>query len=75
MDQASPTCDPARFTATISDITCAGRPADGVLIWDDPGTGIVAVASSPVLIPAALYALWTADGASIGRSAHQATSA
>jgi hypothetical protein len=46
-----------------------------VLIWDDPRTGIVAVTSSPVLMPAALYAFWTLNGASIDRAAHQATSA
>lgn len=62
--------------ATIGDITRVGRPAGGaVQIWDDPGTGIVAVASSPVLIPAALYAFRAAGGASFDRSAHQATSA
>lgn len=62
--------------AAIGNITCAGRPGGGaVLIWDDPRTGIVAVASSPVLIPAALYAFWTLAGASIDHSAHQATSA
>jgi hypothetical protein len=61
--------------AAIGNITCASRPGGGaVLIWDDPRTGIVAIASSPVLIPAALYAFWTAAGASIEQSAHQATS-
>lgn len=62
--------------APIGDISYAARPGGGaVLIWDDPRTGIVAVASSPVLIPAALYAFWTVGGASIDQSANQATSA
>jgi len=62
--------------APIGSITCAARPGGGgVLIWDDPRTGIVAVASSPVLIPAALHGFWTVDGASIDLSAVHATSA
>jgi hypothetical protein len=59
--------------ATIGNIACSGRPGGGaVLIWDDPRTGIVAVASSPVLIPAVLSAFWTANGASIDGSVHEA---
>lgn len=49
--------------------------AGGVnLIWDDPHTDIIAVASSRSLIAANLYAFWQSNGASIDGFARSASS-
>lgn len=61
--------------ATVGGIACVANSASKVdLIWDDPRTDIVAVAASEHMILGSLYAFWRSNGASIDRSARQASS-
>jgi hypothetical protein len=61
--------------SVIGDIACPINNNNGVdLIWDDPNTNIIAVASADYVLPADLYTWWQTDGASIDGSAQSATS-
>jgi hypothetical protein len=62
-------------TVAVGDIACPASGGSGVdLIWDDPNTNIIAIASSRNLLPASLYAFWQSNGASIDGSAGGASS-
>jgi hypothetical protein len=61
--------------SAVGDIACPVDGANGVdLIWDDPHTNIIAVASSRHLMVAVLYEFWQSSGASIDGSARSASS-
>jgi hypothetical protein len=60
----------------VGDIACPGSGAGETdLIWDDPKTNIIAIASSQYLLLGNLYAFWRSSGASIDGSARSASSA
>jgi hypothetical protein len=59
----------------IGDIACPINNNNGIdLIWDDPNTKIIAVASADYVLPADLYSWWQTDGASIDGSTQSASS-
>jgi hypothetical protein len=61
--------------AAVGEIACPVDGRNGVnLIWDDPHTNIIAIASSPHLMTAVLYEFWRSSGASIDGSAARGAS-
>jgi hypothetical protein len=61
--------------SAVGEIACPVGGGNGVdLIWDDPHTNIIAVASSQSLLVSVLYEFWQSNGASIDGTARQAAS-